>query len=293
MNTVKKSFRVLSALLIFAVSAFMISCSEDETLATADKSSVSSEASTDSYFEDAEDLSSQVSYADNTEFGGRTVELGDDRLACATITLSEGATPQAGVITIDFGDGCTRNEITRKGKIIINYEGERRTVGSSHTITFDGFYVNGVKIEGTRTVEVSEKTNTSITHEITLTGGKITWDEGTPNETSATRSANHLRKWDRKETGILDDEVRVLTGGTATGINRDGVEYSMQITQDIVFKASCLPLKRFLPVAGEKVLSVGGNSGREITVNYGSGDCDNMITVTINGQSKTVTVNRG
>jgi hypothetical protein len=63
----------------------------------------------------------------------------------------------------------------------------------------------------------------------------------------------------------------------------------MEITEDIVFKAECLSDKKFLPVSGEKILSV---NGRVITVNYGSGSCDNTITVTINGESTEVTVVR-
>jgi hypothetical protein len=290
MNILKNSLRLLSIALTFSVGAFLISCSEDETLNSSDKQSVSSEASTDSYFEEAEDLSSTVSFATNGDLGGRVHGVDDDRLVCATLSLSDGATLTDGTITIDFGTGCTRGEITRKGKIIITYSGDRRTEGSSHTITFDGFYVNGVKIEGTRTVEVFDATETYIIHEITLTGGKITWPDGT----SASRDAHHFRKWDRKGTPArLDDEIRILADGTATGSNRDGVEYSMQITEDIVFKAECLALKRFLPASGEKVLLIGANAGREITVNYGTGDCDNLITVTINGQTTVVTVSRG
>jgi hypothetical protein len=290
MNILKNSLRLLSIALVFSAGAFLISCSEDETLNSSDKQSVSSEASTDSYFEEAEDLSSTVSFATNADLGGKMAGLEDDRLVGATISLSDGATATAGTITIDFGTGVTRGEITRKGKILITYSGERRAVNSSHTITFENFYVNGTKIEGTRTVKVSEVTNTFIKHEITLTDGKITWSDGT----SATRDAHHFRKWTHGGTPArLDDSISILTGGTATGSNRDGVEFSMQITEDIVFKAECLALKRFLPASGVKVLVIGANAGREITVNYGTGDCDNLITVTINGQTTVVTVSRG
>jgi hypothetical protein len=290
MNTLKKSLRLLSAMLVFSVAVLVTSCSEEDTLNSADQQTVSSEASTDSYFEEAEDISSSVAFASNADIGGRSASLDDDRLACATLSLSDGATISAGTITVDFGEGCTRGNITRKGKILITYEGERRTVNSVHTITFDNFYVNGVKIEGTRTVRVSEITNTYITHEITLAGGIITWPDGS----SATREAHHYRKWTHGGDLIrLNDTISILADGTAAGSNRGDVDYSMQITEEIVFKAECLVQKRFLPASGEKVLLIGGNSGREITVNYGTGECDNSISVTINGQTKVVTVSRG
>jgi hypothetical protein len=290
MNTLKKPLRLLSIMLVVSVAALVASCSEEDTLNSADQQTVSSEASTDSYFEEAEDISSTVSFASNADIGGRSASLDDDRLACATLSLSEGATTSAGTITVDFGAGCTRGNITRKGKIIITYAGERRTVNSTHTITFDGFYVNGVHIEGTRTVKVSEITNTYITHEITLDGGTITWPDGS----SATRDSHHYRKWTHGGDLVrLDDTISILADGTAAGLNRGGVEYSMQITEDIVFKAECIAQKRFLPASGEKVLVVGGNAGREVTVNYGTGECDNSVSVTINGKTTVVTVSRG
>jgi hypothetical protein len=241
----------------------------------------------DSFFEDAEDLSFTVSLASNADLGGRVAGVDDDRLACATLSLSENATTAAGTITINFGEGCTRNGVTRKGKILVTYDGERKTIGSSISVTFDGYYVNGVKIEGTRTVKISEIATSYIVHEITLVNGKITW----PDNSTATRNAHHFRKWNWNGTPLvrLDDEVRILADGSAEGINRNGKEYVMEITEDIVFKAECLSDKKFLPVSGEKILSV---NGRVITVNYGSGSCDNTITVTINGESTEVTVVR-
>ena len=300
MKTLKLGFRYASTLLVFAIGAFAISCSDESLIGYTDKQSVSSEASSDSYFEDAEDLSFSVASASNADVTnhGRIAGIEDSRLACATLSLSAGATLENGTITINFGEGCTANGVTRKGKIIVTYTGARTTVGSSITVTFDGYYMNGVKIEGTRTVKISEITSTSITHEITLANGKITW----PDNSTATRGAHHFRKWNWNGTPFVrnDDTVSLLAegivagvsvaGGTAEGTNRNGSSYTMQITKDIVFKSECFAMKMFLPVQGEKVLNVNGN--RTIAVNYGSGNCDNTITVTINGESKEVTVVR-
>ena len=287
MNTSKLGLRLISALMVFSMVAFVTSCTEEDPIAFSDKQSVSSEANMDSYFEDAEDISFTVSVATDEEINGRIAGVNDDRLACEGVTVSLSGDENQRTITIDFGEGCTRNEVTRKGKIIITYTGPRFTVGSSISITFDGYYINDVKIEGTRTVEISEITNTSITHEITLANGKITW----PDNSTATRNAHHFRKWDWKGDLIrLNDEVSLLEGGTAEGTNRNEKSYTMQITADIVFKAECFATRRFLPVSGEKILEV---NGRVITVNYGSGDCDNTITVTVDGgESVEVTVNR-
>lgn len=291
MNTKKIGLRLISALLIFAMAAFVISCSDDESeVSFTDSQSVSSEASVDSYFEDAEDISATASLAADGDLGGRVAGL-DDRF-CDNVIIrflrKNVANPDTILIDFGSGDGCTdpRGNV-RKGKIRIVFSpGSRFQIDNTVTTTFISFSVNGILMEGTRTV-----TLTSLeppTHEITLTDGRLTW----PDNSTATRTAHHFRQWDRNGTPInrTDDRIIILEGGTASGTNRNEKEYSMQITQDIVFKASCHIVKKFLPVSGEKVLTVGD---RQITVNYGEGDCDNVITVTINGVSKEVTVDRG
>ena len=287
MNTSKTGFKLISAVIIFPIAAFLASCTKESVVNYSDKQSVSSEAESDSYFEDAENLSATISVASNTDLGGRIAVLGGP-FTCATISLSAGATLTQGTITVDFGTGCTFNNVTRKGIMMITYNGDRKTVGSSITVTFTTYSVNGIQLEGTRTVTVSEVTATYIKHEITLTNGKITWTDNT----SATRDAHHFRVWDWAGTPLVttDDKVSILAGGTASGTNRNGKTYTMQITQDIVFSGQCESQQKFFPVSGEKIISV---DSKDITVNYGSGDCDNTITVTVNGQTATVTVVRG
>jgi len=293
MNT-KNAFRCLSAMAIILMAVIFTGCKEDEPgLATNDSQDVNSEAVSDSYFEDTEDLSSTVALTDDNDFGGRAEGLKgrDDRFACAIITIKNKAEDvEAGdTIIVDFGTGCTdlRGNV-RKGKIVIYYTGNRNTLESQIVTKFDGFYVNGIKFEGTRTVSVNEISNLYIVHEISLENGKITWPDGS----FAERDAHHFRKWFHNGTfaNRIDDVVTILAeDGWAEGSNRNEREYVMDITEDIVFKGSCFSVNKFLPVSGEKVLLVGD---REITVNYGEGDCDNTISVTIGGVTREVTVNR-
>ena len=279
---------MLSALALFSMSAYFMSCKQDDELGLGDSQNVSSEASVDSYFEDVEDLSSTALMAeDPTSLGGR-IAGSDDRF-CDNSTVGFVGNNTAGTITIDFGtgDGCTdpRGNV-RKGKIIITFTGNRFEINNSITTTFDNFSINGVMIEGSRTVKLTSLS--PVIHEITVLDGKITW----PDATSATRDAHHFRKWDSKGTlPRTDDEIVLLAnGGTASGVNRRGKAYTMQITEEIVFKAVCFSTSKFLPVAGEKLLTV---DGKQVIVNYGQGECDNEISVTINGVTRVVTVERG
>ncbi len=57
-------------------------------------------------------------------------------------------------ITIDYGTGCTGfYDNTRSGKIIINVTGPGGKMGSKRTVTFDDYYFNGIKVEGTKLFE--------------------------------------------------------------------------------------------------------------------------------------------
>ena len=66
---------------------------------------------------------------------------------CATITVVATNIPK--VFTVDYGTGCTENQITRKGKLKITLSGPVITTGSKMTIQRESYSVNGLKLEGT------------------------------------------------------------------------------------------------------------------------------------------------
>ena len=53
-------------------------------------------------------------------------------------------------MTIDFGAGCNGTDgIFRKGKIIASVTGKLLELGSAIVCTFDNYYTDGYKVEGT------------------------------------------------------------------------------------------------------------------------------------------------
>ncbi len=283
----------------FMALLFLASCQDDKIDFSAnDSQNVENEAVSDAYYEDADDMSSiAVSSDETTLTGGReaesgrkfTVKISDlaKRFDCATVTFetapeSSIQTPK-GTITVDFGTGCTDSKGNiRKGKIIINYTGRRFLSGSSVVTTFADYFINGVKIEGIRTV-----TNTSASLEsnpvfnIVVTGGKATW----PDATFATREVNRTREWNRGNTPNVDQWI---VSGTASGTNRNGRAYQMEITKPLVYKRECaISDKVFIAVEGTKVLTV---ESKQITIDYGDGACDKLVTITVNGKSREVEV---
>ncbi len=290
----------MSALALFL---FFTSCKEQDTIAFSadDNSNLQSEASIDAQAEDISDMSGVAMSADaGTVTGGRTGEvagvardikssINDTRFTCATVTLTFAADNNPldpalihGYIVIDFGTGCTGpNGRVRKGKINVEFKGRRFMPGSMVTITTDGYSVDGIKIDGTRTEmnstgSTEEAPKFTITEDVTVTF---------LDNTTATRTSTRTRTWNRA-ANPLQDSWSVT--GSATGTTRKGVEYVMTITNPLIFKRECAILsKMVLPVQGTKELIVGT---KKITTDFGDGSCNTTITITVNGRSKEINV---
>jgi hypothetical protein len=274
----------------------LASCNDENAIefSANDTNQVQEEAVTESYHEDVDDMSALAMSAEGSTATGSRESAGsrmgakpnDGRFTCATITFEFAADNSVsvphGFITIDFGTGCTdpRGNV-RKGIIKIEFKGKRFMPGSQIITTTIGYSINGIVLEGTRTV-----TNTSASLEsnpkftITLVGGKATWPDGDV----ATRELNRTREWVRA-TNPMNDQW-IITG-TAAGTTREGKTYQMEITKPLVYKRECASSKVFMAVEGTKVLQV---DGKEITIDYGTGACDKLVTITINGQSKEIEV---
>ncbi len=200
--------------------------------------------------------------------------------SCPTITITH---PEAGIwpkiVTVDFGAGCSGfYDNTRSGRIIIEITGPRLEAGTKRTITFEDYYFNGIRVEGTKVIEnTGYNENENLVCSVTLTGGKLTLPDGKTIE----RSFEHQREW---IAGILtpniwDDEC--LITGIAHGTTLEGVGYTNTITTALAWKRAC-----FFIVSG--VVKIEREGKPEVEINYGTGDCDAKAVVTREGESKEI-----
>jgi len=285
-----KNVKYLSALAVVLLTG-LASCEDKVELNSNDSSSVQNEAVVDSYFEDSDDITVSAVSSDNTTLtgedsgSGRVIPNGllDHRFKCATVTINLAGDNSKqvphGTITIDFGTGCTDNQgNTRKGKLIVEYNGRRFFPGSTIIMTSDGYSINDVTIEGTRTVtNVSGSTDDAPKFNVVVENGKATWPDGT----TALREVDRTHEWIRA-ANPTNDEWHVT--GTANGTNREGKVYEMEITSALIYKRQCaISAKVFMAVAGTKELTV---NGRKLTIDYGTGDCDRTVTISVDGGSK-------
>lgn len=280
---------------IFIISAITLitSCNDEDRLSGRDTQDITEEASTDAYFQDMDDMAGVAIQSDNATNGGRVavgsrgITIQDDRFNCSGIIVS--IEPDAsstlevpkGKITVDFGTtGCQdARQNVRTGKLFFTYNGRRFVPGSTVVTTTENYTINGVKLEGTRTLtNVSGSTADAPRFNITLTNGKATFEDGT----SATRVSNITTKWERA-TSPVNDKLIIEQSSTASGTTRGGRDYAVSLLEQLEFKRAC-----GMAVAGIKKYVI--DSQKEITIGYGDGDCDKAITVTVNGVTRNITV---
>ncbi len=284
------------------LSAIFTSCNQNqnEGISNASASFGNSEASSSSYTDQVSRMSATASsVVSNNELSGTTSRTDStffeiterlrdyDDFACAVVTFQRTGTKDApsGIITVNYGTGCTNNAgVTRAGKMFINYVGKRFVPGSVITTTFDSMYIDNIKLEGVFThTNIQADASAYPKFECVLTGGKLTFPDGS----TITRQHDLVREWQRAANPRNDVWV-TYTQSTGSGVTRMGKTWSMVVTKDIIRQASCKFYGQTVPVSGTRALVVNGENG---TIDYGDGSCDNEATLTINNKTKIIQIN--
>lgn len=266
----------------------MFSCKEEDRLTITDTQEVTEESVTDAYFLDLDDMATvAIAAPSNDEYsGGRaaSITIVDSRFcANAVITITPGANSTLsvpnGVMTVDFGSGCVdQHGNVRTGKLTFTYDKWRFQPGSSIVTTTDNYTINGVKLEGTRTVMNvnSESDDESVPRKFhtVLENGKATF---LADGSTATRESDITWQWTKGGTAA-DDFLSILATSEANGVTRDGNPYDVRVFESLIYKRNC-----GIAVSGIKKYFLGA---KEITIDYGDGACDKSVVVTVNGTSR-------
>lgn len=198
--------------------------------------------------------------------GGGKALLGN----CWTRTVE--GTWNEGVVTFVF-DNCEYKGAVRNGTVNIAYTRKllihRRAVNT--VITFDNYSIDGVKVEGTLTSTIQ---GDSVAPSFTVVGKdmKLTFSDNRTIEWNATRTFTMVEGF----TTIIRDDNVIEMSGTVTGVNRKGVSFE-SVQSKIRREYTCK-----WPVSGTNTIT---SEDRVTVIDYGNGECDNIITVTSNGVS--------
>ncbi|MGO4906139.1 hypothetical protein [Flavobacterium sp. W20_MBD1_R3] len=197
---------------------------------------------------------------------------------CAAITtvLADGVWTR----TIDFGtEGCLLpNGNIVKGKIIITFSSNFTSPVRTISYTFIDFYHNNKLLQGNKTIAYELKSTTLLTevHPVMTfsVDMKITFDDGRIYARTGTKTKETVEGYGTPL--IWDDNVFLVTGNSTT-VLPDGEVIAKNITTPLRYVMSCnLPF----PVSG--IVSITKNDSEGI-LNFGNGTCDNLASLTING----------
>ncbi len=277
----------------------LFSCLEESISSQEDTALITEDAIMDSYYEDTDDLISLVLLSDDIySTGGRVansrlVSLNDSRFACSGVAVTVTPDPKSTLekpmvtILIDFGDACTDAQgNVRKGRIKVQIEGHRFRPGSTVVATFQQYYINGIALFGIRKLtNISTSTAGVPRFSIELTNAMAIWPDGT----QTLRQNCVARTWLRAINPLNDAIVVENCDGmavAATGTNRLGREYQIRILEPMLFKRGC-------PIAVKGVKEITDlRNNKVMIINYGEGECDRTITLTIDGNSRKVEVKK-
>lgn len=208
---------------------------------------------------------------------GTAAEM-DVMSGCATVTIDTLNNADPDTIIIDFGTSnclCIDNR-KRRGIITVVHFGNKVTPGSYRTITFNNYFVNDYKIEGTHTVTANGKNGSgNWAWTVTAQNMKITYPSGKSHSWNSTRIREMVAG---AGTPFLRSDDAFHITGDANGTNVNGKNYSATIISPLRREAGCKWI-----IKGSVQVTPDNKPMR--TLDYGTGSCDDKATVTINGNT--------
>lgn len=195
--------------------------------------------------------------------------------SCATVTIDSIAKE----ILIDFGSqNCLcKDGLYRRGKVKMKLTGVWKNIGSSFSITLIDYYVQDMKVTGTKTVTILTSTSFLVMVDnatMVTPKGTLSW--------ASNHTIKQIKGFGTKNT-TMDDEFEILGG--SSGTNSEGVFYTVTIDSlnPLIKRISCKQ-KDF--VAG--ILTIQNDKGKTLVVNYdpqNAKGCNKNATCTVNGKT--------
>lgn len=227
-----------------------------------------------------DDVFGQVTNADRQTQLDERKGASNDTCPVITIVSTDTSTLTRQII-IDFGVGCSLVDggLLRQGKILVTKVGRYLQEGSVRTITFDDYYVEGNKIEGTKTITNNgrnEKDN--LTYTIEVENAIIT----RPAETTIEWDANRTREFLNGEDTplfIWDDEYEI--SGSSSGTNSLGKDFTHTITSPLNVYLACRWIR-------SGIIEITIENRPTLTLDYGDGTCDNKATISVNDRTREI-----
>jgi hypothetical protein len=264
------------------LSMFILSCSKDDNnTASSDLSEAQVSAKIDMVTEDVAKIAEDQYALQANPGAGRNSELETQALPpCATVDIQVTATSWTRTVTFD---NCTLpNGNVLDGTIIVS--GSVNFDTPSHTISYSfvDFHHNDILIEGNRTIVRSLQSTATLAAVHPVASMSIDMTVTLPNGNVHHREGNRVREMIEGfgTPMIWADNVFSISGSWSTTFPA-GTRTST-ITTPLRVEANC-------PHIVSGVVNIVGTNNTA-TLDYGNGDCDNQATLTVNGNTTTITL---
>lgn len=248
----------------------------------------------DNEVEDVASLQDDVMAQFETKLNGRSAVGEPDSTFpyadCATVTITPKGTNPTGRIKVDFGNGCLGADGRyRKGIIYWTFTDRIRKAGAVIVTTFENY---GVKKDAASNYVMVDNSSTKVTTnesdaDVSLTNTTVRFKREVnmkmifSDNTAFIFSGTKHVQWELNTLGYRWDNVYTLKSGSGLqGIDRLGRNYTLTVDQDVVRKASCALAHVYKPVSGKITIQ---HNAKTKVIDFGDGNCDNQITITING----------
>ncbi len=203
------------------------------------------------------------------------------RIACKNVTVNPTGNVFPKTVTIDFGQGCDEGNRVRKGKMIVVYTGRMKEAGSKVTTTYENFYINEDKIEGSKTiVNNGPNANGKVSFTVTVNHTR-TFAKGGSAKHNSVKTFTWMEGF---ATNIPLDDVFAITGAES-GSDSNGKTFSTTTLKPLIKKVAC----PFM-VAGRLQVNKSGRPSQ--VIDFGEGECDAKAVVTVNGVSKEISLKK-
>jgi hypothetical protein len=288
------SFKNLSLLILIMGILLFVSCKKEDAKSNVDEvagtvESVEDENLADNNFDGDIDQSLDLAASKNPDLfslldmppaslrTGSTDSVPTNN-PCANITLSPDTLRFPITVTIDFGAGCVGADgRKRAGQVIIVFTDRMKKPGSTATTTFNNYFVDSVKVEGKHILtNMSVPDTPKFKREVI--DGKLIWPSGRWILRSANKKVEMLNGMKTRERA---DDIFSITG-EASGKNSREKTWTSKITTPLEKRGNW----RWF-VKGIVAFERGASKG---SLDYGNGELDAKATLTINGQSKEITL---
>lgn len=273
-----KKNHVLTGIILFMSLALVVSsCKKDEHTTAPNTTTTSNEALADRIFDNVGNISNeayslQTSTTKTTD--GARLFIGD----CAVITLDTLGFPFT--LTVDFGtENCLCEDgHYRRGQIIAHFTGPYWQAGTVITHTLNNYFVDDNGVEGTRVLtnlgpnaDGFMEYNIEAEGEIFLANSddRFTW------------TSSRTRIWIEGYDSFTHFDDVYLISGVSSGVRVTGETWQRITLEPLRLELDCRHI-----VSG--ILQITSSNGPDMILDFGTGDCDNVAYVTVNGVVYTI-----